>query len=145
MNTIIFKTENAVFQFDRKDVKTRLEILATEYGVDEAEAILNRISISSIDTNVIPEEHDYFRHIVLELISADKGSVVCNVCKRSYKPNQLKTLKIGHGKSPFDVNHGTKGGVKDLFMKKRKLPLFGGQGLKCPAGHELISMITWRT
>ena len=60
MNTVIFKTENAVFQFDRKDAEARLEILTTESGVDEAEKILNRISISSDEPILIEVKGDYF-------------------------------------------------------------------------------------
>ena len=145
MNTVTFQTSSAQFQFDRKDVEARLKILATEYCVNEAMTISKPISISRDETIVISEEHEYFGHFVLELIGAGKGSVVCNECEISYYSNQLKTLKIGQGKSPFDVNPDTKGGVKGLFTKKRKMPLFGGQGFKCPAGHELISMITWKT
>ena len=146
MRTVIFKTENAVFQFDRKDVEVHLGILATEYGVDEADAILKRIAIPSVDPLTIHAEPVYFGYIVLDLIGAGKGSVTCEVCGRSYKPNQLKPITIGHGKSPFKVNMQKKGRIKSLFSKKQKLPrMFGGKGYECPAGHELISLITWRT
>jgi hypothetical protein len=146
MRTVIFKTENAVFQFDRKDVEVHLGILATEYGVDEADAILKRIAIPSDKPILIETEHDYFGRIALDLIDAGKGSVTCEVCGRSYKPNQLKLIKIGHGVNPFEVNMLKRGGIKSLFKKKRKQPaMFGGKGYECPAGHELISMITWRT
>ena len=146
MRTVIFETENALFQFDRKDVEVHLGILATEYGVDEADTILKRIAIPSDKPILIEAEHEYFGHIVLDLIGAGKGSVTCEVCGRSYKPNLLKPITIGHGKSPFKINIQKKEGIKNLFIKKRKQPaMFGGKGYECPVGHELISMITWRT
>ncbi len=63
-----------------------------------------------------------------------------------YKAGQLKPITVGHGKSPFEVNMGKKGGVKNIFRTKQKQPaMLGGKGYKCPEDHELISMITWRT
>ena len=35
MNIITFDTENAVFQFDRKEVKKCLETILLKHGVDE--------------------------------------------------------------------------------------------------------------
>ncbi|MFC1578464.1 hypothetical protein ACFL36_05580, partial [Thermodesulfobacteriota bacterium] len=70
---------------------------------------------------------------------------ICIVCDKTYNANQLKPITVGHGESPFDVNPEMRGGVKSLFDNKRRIPLIGGQVFKCPAGHELISMITWRT
>jgi hypothetical protein len=144
MRTVIFQSENAVFQFDRKDVEVHLGILATEYGVDEADAILKRIAIPSDKPILIETGHDYFRHIALDLIGAGKGSVTCEVCGRSYKPNQLKSITIGHGKSPFNINQQQKGEFS-LFEKKKMPSMFGGKGYECPEGHNLISMETWRT
>jgi len=145
MNTVILKTENAVFQFDGDDVKEHLYVLATEYEFDEALSLLNRIKIPSADPFTIHEEDVYFEYIVVDLITAGKGSVICIVCDKTYKANQLKPIKVGHGKSPFDVNPGMKGGEKSLFIQKKRVPMFGGGGYQCPEGHELISMITWRT
>ena len=144
MRTVVFRTEKSEFQFDREYVKEHLYILATEYEVDEALTLLNRIKISSVDQLTIHEEHDYFGYIVLDLIGAGKGSVTCEVCGRSYKPNQLKSITIGHGKSPFGENIKKKWRIKGLF-KKKHASMFGGKGYECPEGHLLISMITWRT
>jgi len=50
------------------------------------------------------------------------------------------------GKSPLSINSIEKGGIKKVFGKKQKLPgMLGGRGYECPKGHNLISMITWRT
>ena len=148
MNTVIFKTGNAVFQFDQKDVKARLEILINEYGVDEAKTILKCIPFQTGETKPIQEKHDYFAYIVLELIGAGKGkgSVVCKNCGKSYRFHQLKAFTVGPDETTFKVNMGKKGGFKSLFRKKPKpFGMYGGKGYKCPEGHELIFMITWRT
>ena len=145
MNTVIFKTESAVLQFDKKVVMARFEILATEYGVSEAVTILKRMSLTDAESKLIRIEHEYFGYVVLELIVGGKGSVTCILCDKTYKPCQLQEVTIGAGKSPFVVNPVTKGGVKGPFTKNRKIPLFGGNGYECPAGHQLISAITWRT
>ena len=146
MKTIIFKTENAVFEFSRKDVLEHLNLLATEHDGDEAVRLLKLISTASGLTILIPTEHDHFGYIALELIAAEKGSVTCTACGKTYKAGQIKPITVGHGRSPFDVNLKKKGGIKSLFRKKPKMPaMFGGKGYQCPKGHDLISMITWRT
>jgi len=146
MRTILFKTENAVFEFSRKDVKEHLIILTAENSADEAVWLLELISTASGETILIPNEHDYFGYVALELIDAEKGSVTCVACGKIYNTNELKPITVGHGRSPFDVNLKNKGGAKSLFRRKQKLPaMFGGKGNQCPEGHELIAMITWRT
>ena len=145
MNTVIFKTENAVFQFDQKDTEACLEILSTKYKVDEANTIFRYVSIPSDESKLIQVEHDYFGFIVLELIGAGKGSVTCEICGKMYEAQNLKSITIGAGKNSFSINTGKKRGIKHLFGKRRNSSMFGGQGYKCPAGHTLISMETWRT
>ena len=104
------------------------------------------ISTASGETILIPNEHGYFGYVALDLIDAGKGSVTCKACNKIYKADELKPITVGHGRSPFDVNLKKKGGIKILFTKKQKMPaMFGGNGYQCPEGHELISMITWRT
>ena len=146
MNTVIFKTESAVFEFSRKDVLEYLINLTAENSADEAVRLLKLISTTSGETIMIPNEHDYFGYVALDLIDAEKGSVTCVACGKIYKADELKSITVGHGRSPFDVNLKNKGGAKNLFRRKQKLPaMFGGKGYQCPEGHELIAMITWRT
>ncbi len=146
MGTVIFKIENAVFQFDRNDAKERLNNLATEHDVDEATKLSELISIPREKTILIGEEQGYFGYVALDLIGAGKGFITCKVCGKMYKANQLKQIASGHGKSPFSVNTQKKGGIKNLFrVKQKQPPMFGGKGYECPEGHDLISMITWRT
>ncbi len=101
METVIFKTENAVFEFERKDVKERLNSLATEHDVEEVIKLLELISIPGEKIILNAEEHDYFGYVSLDLIGAGKGSITCKVCGKMYKAGQLKPITIGHGKSPF--------------------------------------------
>jgi hypothetical protein len=146
MRIIVFKTENAVLEFYRKDVLEHLNLLSTKHDGDETFRLLKFISNASGETILIQTEHDHFGYIALELIAAEKGSVTCTACGKTYKAGQIKPITVGHGRSPFDVTLIKKGGINSLFRKKPKMPaMFGGKGYRCPEGHELISLITWQT
>jgi len=145
MNTVSFKTENAVFQFDLKKVKECLEILAAKYAIEEADTILRRISIPSDESKLIQVKQDYFGYVVLELIGAGKGSVICEICGKMYEAQNLKLLTIGAGDNPFSIKTRKKWGIKSLFGKRKNPSIFGGHGFLCPGGHKLIVMETWRT
>jgi len=69
--------------------------------------------------------------------------MTCNFYGKVYGAGQLKKITVGHGKSLFDINPEDKGGIRP-FDKRRSPSLFGGTGYKCPEGHKLISMKTWR-
>ena len=70
--------------------------------------------------------------------------MTCKICNINYNACQLTQFAFGHGKSPFNTNQKQKGGFS-LFGKKKNPSMFGGKGFKCPEGHILISMETWRT
>ena len=124
MRTVFYQTENAVFKFCQQDIEDHIKLLAKEHDIEEPSKL----------------------SVLLDLIAAGKGSITCNVCGKSYRPYELESVTVGHGKSPFDVNLKKKGGVKSLFKRKIKMPaMFGGSGYRCPEGHELISLITWQT
>jgi hypothetical protein len=124
MSTVFYQTENAVFEFSQKDIEDHIKLLTKEYDIEEP-------------SNSV---------VVLDLIAAGKGSVICKVCGKKYRANELRPVTVGHGRSPFDVNLKQKGGARNLFRRKQKLPaLFGGKGYQCPEGHELVALITWRT
>jgi hypothetical protein len=143
METVIFKTPNAIFEFSQKDVLEHLSPLITEHNGERLTELLELIETSGKEKIVIPERHNYF---ALDLIATRKGSTTCKVCAKIFRANELESFVVGHGRSPFDINLKMKGGVKNLFRKKQKMPaMFGGKGYQCPEGHELISMITWRT
>jgi hypothetical protein len=144
MNTVIFQTENALFKFALKEVKEILICKKTEYVPDEVLKLLDLISTDSDEIFLHPDDHRYFGLVVLDLISAGVGKVTCKICSKTYDASQLKEFAVGHGKSPFDINQEQKGGNR-LFEKGKNPSMFGGKGYRCPAGHELIAMETWRT
>ena len=144
MNIVIFQTEYAVFKFTQKEVKERFICKHSEYDPDEISQLLKLISTDSDETILNPDDHDYFGFVALDLISAGIGTVTCKICRKTYDAGQLNEFAVGHGKSPFDINKKQKGGFR-LFGKKKMPSLFGGKGYKCPVGHKLISMETWKT
>lgn len=146
MPKLIYETSEAIFQFDLPSAIETIDQYATEHNVKEAAQLIDFIAESSDDSITIPIEYDYFSYVVLNLLSNNQGSATCKTCKKTYPSDQLKPTIVGHGKSPLSVNLEKKGGIKKLFGKKQKRPgLLGGRGYDCPQGHNVISMITWRT
>ena len=146
MSAVIFQTVNVVFQFCQPEVKKQIVLKKSAYDTDEVKKLLNLISADSEESIVIPEEPAYFEYIALDLIYAGKGSAFCKSCNKTYLARQLKSIKVGCGQSPFDIKREKKGVINRLFTKKRKLPtMWGGKGYDCPVGHNLISVITWKT
>ena len=146
MRAVIFETQNAAFKFDQKEVKEQIVLKKSAYYTDDADKLLSLISADLYRVIRIPEEPVYFDHIALDLISAGNGSALCKTCNKTYQAGQLKSIKVGFGGSPFDIKREQKGVIKRLFAKKRKPPtMYGGKGYTCPEGHNLISVITWKT
>ena len=146
MSKITYETEEAIFEFDLPPAIERLEYYATEHNVDEARELLNFIAESSEESITIPEKYDYFSYVALDLLDQKNGSIKCKSCNKTYPSDQLKPTIVGHGKSPLSINSKEKGGIKNLFGSKQKIPgMVGGRGYECPNGHNVISMITWRT
>ncbi len=146
MRAVIFKTPNAVFEFDQKEVIEIILRNRPKYDLDEVAKLQDLISTEINETIVIPEEPVYFDHIALDLISAGNGSALCKTCNKTYQAGQLKSIKVGYGESPFGIKIEKKGVIKRLFAKKRKPPtMCGGKVYECPLGHNLMSLITWKT
>lgn len=148
MKTAIFNAINAVFRFDQKDVMEFLLCKGSNYDLDEVAKLLELISADNNETIVIPEEPNYFDSIALDLIAAGKGFmlVVCKTCNKAYLAGQLNPIIVGFDGSPLDIQRERKGVLKRLFAKKRKPPsIYAGRGYDCPAGHNLISVMTWKT
>jgi hypothetical protein len=146
MRAVIFKTQNGVFKFDQKGVKKILRCNRSKYDLDEVANLQDLISTECNETIVIPEEPVYFEYIALDLIDAGIGSALCRTCNKTYQAGQLKSIKVGYGGSPFDIKREKKGVIKRLFTKKRKPPtMYGGKGYDCPEGHNLLSVIIWKT
>lgn len=141
MTTITYETDTAIFEFNLNDV---VEASKTANQTDELNKLLHHLTPSPSNSITIPKEYTDFGYIALELITKEKGSITCKACNKTYLPDQLQPTIVGHGTSPFNLRE--KGEIKKLLAKGQRLPgLFGGHGFKCPQGHELISMITWRT
>ncbi len=140
MDTVIFQTENAEFDFNREDVIKHLNSLASEDNGDEATKLLELISTSSDETISIPKEHYYFGLVALDLISAGKGFIACKICNKLYSPDQMNPITIKQRINPFTANTKKKWGViKRLLISRLKLPkILRVNGYKCPEGHELI-------
>jgi hypothetical protein len=137
---------NAIFKFDQKKVKELIARKKSEYDLDEVAKLLDLISDESDESIVIPEEPVYFDYIAMDLIEAGIGSALCKTCNKTYVAGQIKPIKVGFGGNPFDIKREKKGVIKRLFTKKRKPPtMWGGKGYDCPAGHNLLSVITWKT
>ena len=118
MKKVIFETEEAIFQYDRKDLKRHLKFLEAEHGIEEITKLLAFISTSN-NTIIIPKEHSNFGNVTLDLISNGEGSVICKTCNQTYQSKALKPFTVGHGRSPLDVeNFKMKGGIRNLLKVK---------------------------
>jgi len=140
MKTVIFQTENAVFEFSQKEVKERLICKHSEHAPGEVTQLLKLISTDTSESLLIPDDHNYFGHVAADLIGSGIGTVSCKICGKIYDTDQLKEFAVGFGGSPFDINQQQKGGIRQ-FEERKNPSLFGGHGFKCPKDHLLIRMI----
>jgi hypothetical protein len=165
MENVSYKTDDGVFEFPKSDVLDRLKEHKTKFNSLEADMIAKYLSCINGHSNVVPSEYDYFTIIAVELIEKGKGSGICKKCDETYKASELKPIKVGHGRTPFEENeHGKNNGlklraifsknwirvavdnIKNPFRKRNSNPpMFGGKGYACPNDHELITLVTWRT
>jgi len=144
MRKVYFETENAILRFDYDDVVEKLPYYESVIGTVEATALRDLLASPDHSINV-PREQYRFAYFALDLIEEGKGAVYCKACRRYYEAKDLKRVAVGHGESPFSVNVRGRGLRGKLFGRKKKLPAFGGTGYACSEGHELISVVTWRT
>lgn len=155
MRNVIYETENSIFKFLLPDVINRLTFYSTKHNVSEATELLNLISSSPDDPVRIPEKNNYFRFVCLYLVDQGKGSVICKICRKSYKFNEIRIIRRTSG---IEENLLPIGGKKRcgwlswnkwinrIFSKEEypKIGNFGAIGIQCEKGHELLSMtITW--
>ena len=146
MSTVIFKTEEAIFQFDRKSVMELLDRKNSSYDVQELDTLIDILSNQPERTILSSAEHQHFGFIVLKLINTSDGSVICKNCGKQYRFNQLEAFTVGPDDATIKAATSKKGGFTRMFRKRPKhFPMYAGKGVKCPNGHMLIFMITWRT
>jgi hypothetical protein len=83
-------------------------------------------------------------YTALQLLDSGEGQATCLLCRKTYAADQLTRYAIGAGDSPFNVQNRPWGIRDSLFGKKRRnFSTLGGKGYRCPAGHKLISAVTW--
>ena len=63
MSTVIFKTEEATFQFDRKPVMKLLEHQKTSYEIQELDTLIQVLSSQPYQTILSSAENPYFAFI----------------------------------------------------------------------------------
>jgi uncharacterized protein YbaR (Trm112 family) len=144
MKEVYFETENAILRFSQDDVVERLPYCESNLDTPQATSLSDLLS-QSLQSIRITGEQSRFAYLALDLIEEGKGVLYCKACKRYYEARELKRVVLGHGESPFSVDVKEKGSWKKVFGGKQRLPLFGGKGYQCPAGHEVIELVTWRT
>ena len=105
MRAVIFKTPNAVFKFDQKEVKEIIRCNRSKYDLDQVANLQDLISTGCNESIVIPEEPVYFDRIALDLIrtGTGNGSVFCKTCNKRYSIKQLKSIKVGGGAKTFYI------------------------------------------
>jgi hypothetical protein len=146
MKAVIFKTPNAVFEFDQKEVNDQIVLKKSAYDTDEVNKLLNLISPGNQETIVIPAEPVFFDSIAVDLIGAGNGLAICKICNKTYLAGQFKSIKVGSGGSPLDIQREKKSVFSRLCSKRCKPPtMHGGRGYECPEGHNLLTVITWKT
>jgi len=146
MKAVIFKTQNAIFKFNQKEVKKQIALKISDCESDETNKLLNLISAGNQETIIIPEEPVFFDSISLDLIGSGIGSVLCKACNKTYLAGHLKPIIVGSGRSPLDIQREKKSVFSRLFTKKFKPPtMYGGRGYECLEGHNLLTVITWKT
>jgi hypothetical protein len=83
-------------------------------------------------------------YTALQLLDSGEGQATCLLCRKTYPADQLTRFAIGAGDRPFNVQNRPFGIRDSLFGRKRRnFSTFGGKGYRCPAGHKLISAVTW--
>jgi hypothetical protein len=143
MRTVRFETADAVFQFPLEDVVGMLKDHESE---DESRQLLNFLSIQTGDVIEIPEEKKSFLYTILDLLASSKGHVFCKVCESEYQARELVSFPVGAGENPLKVKMGYRESLlKNMSRRQKQMPLFGGKGYRCPEGHEVIGLVTWRT
>jgi hypothetical protein len=83
-------------------------------------------------------------YVALQLLDSGEGQATCLLCRKTYAADQLTRYAIGAGDSPFNVSYRPNGIRDSVFGSKRHMhSMLGGKGFRCPAGHKLISAVTW--
>jgi hypothetical protein len=143
MRIVRFETSDAVFSFSLEDI---IEVLKSRASDDEATETMDFLKVQTSDVVEIPQGKKSFLYTALALLVSNKGSVFCKTCGMEYQANELVSFPVGAGESPFKVKVGYRESLlKRLLGRQKRVPLFGGKGYRCPEGHEVLGLVTWRT
>jgi hypothetical protein len=143
MKIVKYETVDAVFQFALDDV---ILVLKGHVSDDETKELINFLTIQQGDVVEIPQEKKSFLYLVLDLLASNKGRVLCKACGKEYQASEVVFFPLGAGENPLKVKVGHPDSLlKRLFGRQKRMPLFGGKGYRCPEGHEVIGVVTWRT
>jgi hypothetical protein len=139
-----YDKDYALFSFEIQDVIGPLTELCRDYQNHDAQDLLEILSAAPGDSTLIHSDSRISRHLAVQLLDSGIGQATCLICNKTYPADQLTRFAIGAGDSPFNVKIKPEGLLRRLFQRKRRMPgMFGGKGFRCPAGHDLISVITW--
>jgi hypothetical protein len=143
MRTLKFETTDAVFQFALEDFVMGLK---SRVAWHESNELIEFQIAHSQDVVEISQEKKSLLFVALDLLASDEGSLFCKICGKEHQASERVSFPVGAGENPLKTKVGHPGGMlRRLLRRQRRLPLFGGKGYQCPDGHELISVITWRT
>jgi hypothetical protein len=144
MRTGRCETPEAVFSFSLEDVVT---VLKSRASVDVVTELMGFVAAQPGDVIEMPQEKKTFLYLALALLASNKGNVLCKACGgNEYQAGELVSFPVGAGENPLKVKVGhRKSLLKRIFGRPKRMPLFGGMGYRCPEGHEVLGLVTWRT
>jgi hypothetical protein len=143
MRTVRHEKAEAVFQFRFEDV---VEALKSHVSGDEAKELRDFLTTQTGDIIEIPQRKKSFLFAALDLLASNNAMVFCKTCAREYQASELVSFPIGAGENPLKIKVGHIDSLlRRIFGRQKRMPLFGGKGYRCPEGHDVIELVTWRT
>ena len=147
MRKFVFDTDQAEFRFESQAVIQHLRLLSEEHGRPDLQFSIDELLTHEGEEIKVQDIPDWFGFVIIALLEKCEGQVFCKRCGQAYEPASLSQFPLGAGKSPFDVARALHiNFIDSLFRRKRRMTsMLGGKGYRCPAGHQLIFMLTWIT
>jgi hypothetical protein len=143
MKTVKLETTDAVFSFSLEDI---VEVVKSRASDDESSELMDFLAVQRGDVIKIPQDKKSFLYSALALLASNKGSVFCKTCGIEYQASELISFPVGAGENPLKVKVEYRESLlKRILGRQERMPLLGGKGYRCPDGHEVIGLLTWRT
>jgi hypothetical protein len=145
MSEIFFDTDQAEFRFKAQSVIQHLRLLQEEHDQPDLQFNIGELVTNEAEEITLPTIPDRLGFVIIALLEKCEGQVFCKRCGRAYEPASLSQFPFGAGTSPFEVASDSRVSLIDrLFRCPRRMhSMLGGKGFRCPAGHKLISAVTW--